>query len=111
MGRDQPEGSESGGDSEEPDDAGTMTEAVRQLSGVAPGDITDVLGVSPEECLLQLVAEHDGQLPQGSLVTQVPWSAATVSRLLATFEEQGKVVRIHAGRGKVVFLADQQREN
>lgn len=107
MGSDEPEGAESGEDPGEPHDAESMTEAVRQLSGVAPGDATDVLGVSPEECLRQLVAEHDGQLPQGSLVSQVPWSAATVSRLLATLEEQEEVVRIHAGRGKVVFLAEQ----
>lgn len=85
----------------------TMTEAVERLGAVEPGDLSDVLGVSPEECLYRLVEEHDGRLPQERLVELVPWSAATVSRLLSALEEQQRVVRIHAGRGKVVFLTEE----
>jgi len=84
-----------------------MTEAVRGLGGVEPAALVDVLGVGPEECILSLVKEHDGKLPQECIVELLPWSAATVSRLLSDIEEQQRIVRLNAGRGKVVFLTEQ----
>jgi hypothetical protein len=107
MGRrnDQPTGADS--QRTEPSGSDSMTEVVGRLDTVEPGNLTDVLGIGPEECLYQLVEEHDGRLAQERLVELVPWSAATVSRLLSALEEQQRVVRIHAGRGKVVFLSEQ----
>ena len=108
----QPEDDPDGRDDQPPGSgaAGTMTEAVERLEAVEPGGVADELGLGPEECLYRLVEEHGGRLPQGKLVELVPWSAATVSRLLSALEEQDRVVRIHAGRGKVVFLANRSAD-
>lgn len=100
-----------GGNDAERGDAGTMTEAVERLEAVDPGGLADELGLGPEECLYRLVEEHSGRLAQERLVELVPWSAATVSRLLSALEEQDRIVRIHAGRGKVVFLAEQSPDS
>jgi hypothetical protein len=93
---------------EEPGDeeASSMTEAMADLGAVEPAELDAELGVTPEECLLRLVDEHDGRLAQEALGELVPWSAATVSRLLSALEEDQQLMRLHAGRGKTVFLPE-----
>jgi len=97
-GREPPTGSAGGG---------PMAEAVGRLGATEPAELADELGVTPEECLWRLVEERGGRLAPEELIDIVPWSPATVSRLLSTLEDDDRIVRIHAGRGKMVFLSEQ----
>ncbi|QLD89433.1 helix-turn-helix domain-containing protein [Natronomonas salina] len=54
--------------------------------------------------ILQILREHDGQMRQTDLVDETEWSKATVSRLLSTLEDEGRVEKIRVGRGNVVRL-------
>ena len=85
----------------------SMTAVVTELETVDPRDLASVVGVGPKECILELVEEHDGKLPQEQLVELLPWSAPTVSRLLSELETNQRIIRLHAGRGKVVFLTEE----
>lgn len=84
-----------------------MTEALEGLDAVEPAEFDAQLGVTPENCVLLLVEEHGGRLAQEELVSLVPWSAATVSRLLTRLENDREVVRIPSGRGNVVLLPEE----
>lgn len=84
-----------------------MTEALSALGTVDTTSLVVELGVTPEECVRRLVEEHGGRLAQRDLVSIVPWSAATVSRLLSRLEDAREVVRLPYGRSKVVFLPEQ----
>ena len=85
----------------------SVTEALAALDSVEPADIDGELGVTPEECVVLLVSENGGRLSQEDLVSLVPWSPATVSRLLSKLESDGAVVRIPSGRGNAVLLPEE----
>jgi DNA-binding MarR family transcriptional regulator len=85
----------------------SVTEALAALDGVEPADLDGELGVTPEECVVLLVGEHGGRLSQENLVSLVPWSPATVSRLLSKLESDGTIVRIPSGRGNTVLLPEE----
>lgn len=63
-------------------------------------------GMTPEECVLELVGARDGRMQQSAIVEVTGWSPATVSRILSEMEERGDVIRFRLGPGKVVFLPD-----
>ncbi|MFB6220980.1 MAG: helix-turn-helix transcriptional regulator [Halolamina sp.] len=85
----------------------SMTETLETVGAIEPAALDAELGVTAGECMVLLVGEHGGRLPQEDLVSLVPWSAATVSRLLSRLEDDQQVVRIPSGRGNVVLLPEE----
>lgn len=63
---------------------------------------------SKEEEVFHIIHEHGGRMKQADLVDETDWSKATVSRLLSTLEEEGRVEKVRVGRGNVVMLTDEQ---
>jgi hypothetical protein len=61
---------------------------------------------SKEDEVFQVIKEHGGQMRQADLVDETEWSKATVSRLLSTLEDDGRVEKIRVGRGNVVRLTE-----
>jgi len=98
---------ESADDAEPELPGSSMTDALETLGAVEPTTVETELGVTPAECLVQLVREQGGRLSQEELVGIVPWSPATVSRLLTGLEEERAVLRIPSGPGNVVLLPDE----
>lgn len=67
-------------------------------------------GMTPEECVLELVERRDGRMRQSAVVEVTGWSPATVSRILSDMEDAGSIVRFRLGPGKVVFLPEHAPE-
>ena len=84
-----------------PDRNGSLEEA-------PPVDAAGSAGVdeprSKEDEVLEILREHGGRMKQADLVDETDWSKATVSRLLSTLEDDGRVEKIRVGRGNVVQL-------
>lgn len=59
---------------------------------------------SKEDEILGILRNHGGRMKQADLVEETDWSKATVSRLLSTLEDDGRVEKIRVGRGNVVQL-------
>lgn len=59
---------------------------------------------SKEDEVIQTLREHGGQMKQADLVEETEWSKATVSRLLSTLEENGRIEKVRIGRGNVVKI-------
>ena len=59
---------------------------------------------SKEDEILDILRNHGGRMKQADLVDETDWSKATVSRLLSSLEEDGRVEKIRVGRGNVVQL-------
>lgn len=66
---------------------------------------------SKEDEVFQVIEEHGGQMRQADLVDETEWSKATVSRLLSTLEDDGRVEKIRVGRGNVVRLTEAAEED
>lgn len=93
------------------DQESSETEALRYDPEVLENrvDVLDELGLPPEEFVVRLVEEQDGQVRQQAFTEYTDWSEATVSRVLADLEADGVVVRIQVGRENVVCLPEQAR--
>lgn len=61
-------------------------------------------GLTPTECVERLLHEREGRMRQQDIVETTGWSAPTVSRILSEMEEEGTIVRVRIGPGKVAFL-------
>ena len=72
---------------------------------------TDGAPRSKEDEVFNVIHEHGGQMRQADLVDETEWSKATVSRLLSTLEDEGRVEKIRVGRGNVVRLTDAATED
>jgi DNA-binding transcriptional ArsR family regulator len=59
---------------------------------------------SKEDEIIGILRQHGGRMKQADLVEETDWSKATVSRLLSTLEDDGRVEKIRVGRGNVVQL-------
>ena len=66
---------------------------------------------SKEDEVFNVIHEHGGQMRQADLVDETEWSKATVSRLLSTLEDEGRVEKIRVGRGNVVRVTDAATED
>lgn len=97
------EASDDGPDEEEP----SLEELVSVEQPFSREKVLARTGMTPEECVLELVARRDGRMRQSAVVDVTGWSPATVSRILSDMEEAGTIVRFRLGPGKVVFLPDQ----
>jgi hypothetical protein len=64
-----------------------------------------------EDEIFEVIHEHGGQMRQADLVDETEWSKATVSRLLSTLEDEGRVEKIRVGRGNVVRLTGESAEH
>jgi hypothetical protein len=69
-------------------------------------DVLLNLGLTESEFVLELLAAHDGKLPQQAFVEQLDWSKSKVSRLLSDIEDDGRIVRVSIGQEKVVYTPD-----
>lgn len=59
------------------------------------------------ESVVTLLRDEEGRLWQGDLVERLDVSASTVSRWLASLEEDGRVERLRIGRENLVMLPEQ----
>ena len=84
-------------------DAPPSNGARAAAAGRSDGGTDQVLDPKEAE-ILDVLREHDGQMRQTDLVDETEWSKATVSRLLSTLEDEGRVEKIRVGRGNVVRL-------
>ncbi|WP_332899182.1 helix-turn-helix transcriptional regulator [Haladaptatus sp. CMSO5] len=69
-------------------------------------DIVLETGMTPEELLVELLGEYDGQMRQQQVVNATGWSEASVSRLLTKMEQTERITRVQIGNEKVVYLPD-----
>jgi hypothetical protein len=96
-----------GEDSSEPADAsGRPTEGRRDAA--ADGSTAGRRILTPEERIVELVAQHGGRMKQGEVVSNIEWSESTVSRKLQRLESTGEVTRYQLGREKLVYLPGQE---
>lgn len=79
------------------------------LDGAGPPDGGREVRSSTER-ILRAVEDHEGQVQQARIVSELDLSPATVSRRLTDLEAEGRVVRYRVGRGKVVCLPDEVPE-
>ncbi|WP_458210920.1 helix-turn-helix transcriptional regulator [Haladaptatus sp. NG-SE-30] len=68
------------------------------------GNLADEEMLTDEERIRSLLIEYGGRMKQGDITAEVSWSKSTVSRKLATMEENGEITRVQVGRGNLVFL-------
>lgn len=90
---------------EEPDEPASFP----VLAEETERDIHDVLlerGLTREEYVCEILAEHDGRLRQQRIKEYTGWSAASVSRLLGRMEDEGTITRFRIGNEKVVCVPD-----
>lgn len=66
--------------------------------------------VEPRQPLLDLLEEHGGRMEQSAIVEATEWAESTISRKLTTLESDGAIVRYRIGRGKMVYLPDEEPE-
>lgn len=64
-----------------------------------------------EQFVVDLLREHDGQLPQSRIVDASDWSKSKVSRLLSRMEGEGYVEKIAVGRRNLVVLDVSERSD
>lgn len=88
-----------------------LTEATesRLPDSVAPPVTVEFLlerGTTPEAYVADLLGTHGGRLRQRQIVARLAWSPSTTSRLLSRMEAAGRIVRVHVGGEKIVFLPD-----
>ncbi|WP_267643191.1 helix-turn-helix transcriptional regulator [Haloarchaeobius amylolyticus] len=69
-----------------------------------PNDVTQELGLLPEQFVTELLRAHGGKMRQQAFYEHTAWSSSSLSRLLKRMEREDSVVRIRAGREKVVYL-------
>jgi len=82
----------------------TPTDRPPEAPSVEATDIAVDEPRTKEETVLSILLENDGRMKQSTLVDRTEWSKATVSRLLSSLEEEGRVEKIQVGRGNVVQL-------
>lgn len=92
--------------------------SVETIPDVPPEEITDnrgrfssaaferVTGLTPAEFVHLFVQTNGGRVKQQTLGTCLPWSEATVSRLLAALEDDDVIERVTLGRENVVCLPE-----
>lgn len=61
-----------------------------------------VTGMRPAAFVHLFVESNGGRVRQQTIITCLPWSKTTVSRLLDTLEEKGILVRVSTGRENIV---------
>jgi len=49
-----------------------------------------------------MLADNGGQMRQVDIVDQTEWSKSTVSRVLSSMAEEGRIVKIDVGRGNMI---------
>lgn len=63
---------------------------------------------NPRQPILDLLEEHDGRMEQSDIVEATDWAESTISRKLTSLESDGAIVRYRIGRGKMVYLPDEE---
>ena len=58
--------------------------------------------LSNEDCILSLLADHEGKVEQATIVEETGWSKSKVSRVLSQMEDDELIVKIDVGRGNLV---------
>lgn len=86
-------------------------EAVREMSSevmtddagrFSPDAFERATGMTPAEFVHLFLKSKGGRVKQRTLTACLPWSRATVSRLLDDLEREGSVERVEVGRENVV---------
>lgn len=99
------------GDDSEPivDDTQNVRSSVEDLldrSTLTKDTVVMETGLHPESFLVEVVRLNDGRVWQGDLIETTGWSASTVSRMLASLEEDGRIERRWIGSRKIVYLPE-----
>lgn len=71
-----------------------------------PEELYRQTGRTADEVLVDLLQNHDGQLPQQEVVSHTGWAKSTVSEKLHQLEQEDVITRITLGREKLVCLPD-----
>lgn len=95
-------------------DRGSVRVDIDGVDGVSEGEITDdagrfspaaferTTGITPAEFVHLYVRSNGGRVRQQTIATCLPWSKATVSRLLDDLETEGVAIRVNNGRENIV---------
>lgn len=75
-----------------------------QMEMEAAPDPTKFL--SNQDRVLKMLHDNGGRMEQSAIVNETEWSKSKVSRLLASMDREGKVVKIDVGRANVIALPD-----
>lgn len=67
-------------------------------------DVQRVLGLSVREFVVAVLHDNEGRVKQRAFAEYTDWSASQVSRALTSLEDDGAIVRLRAGREKIVGL-------
>ncbi len=59
-----------------------------------------------EDAVLDVLSDHDGELPQPELIDELGWSRAKVRQVLDRLEGNGDVERVRRGRKNVIRVPD-----
>ncbi|WP_254823383.1 helix-turn-helix transcriptional regulator [Haloglomus halophilum] len=85
-------------------DAPTIADGSGAAETLTRSELAGRTGLSPEQYIRQLLAEHDGRLRQSDVGDLARLSASTTSRLLSEMEADQQITRVSIGREKVVCL-------
>lgn len=101
---------------------GTQRQSIEAVQDVNPAAVTDTegrfssasferaTGLTPAEFIHLFIRSKGGHVRQQTLNSCLPWSKATVSRLLTRLEEEGVIERVRLGRENVVRLAEHETD-
>ncbi|MGM0592200.1 MAG: helix-turn-helix transcriptional regulator, partial [Halobacteriota archaeon] len=64
--------------------------------------------ISDDDRVINLLRQNEGQLRQGTIVSETQWSKSKVSRLLSRMDEEGQIVKISVGRENVIALPGEE---
>lgn len=74
--------------------------------GAQAGGEPSLVGREKEGVIAERLAANGGEMPQKQLVEDTEWAKSTVSKHLREMERAGDVVRVKAGREKIVYLPE-----
>jgi hypothetical protein len=94
---------------ETPDDAARVEEVPpaenRSPRGSSDaGEVTVSKPVTREDEVVRLLEEAGGQMEQSEIVDRTDWSKATVSRVLTSMADDGRITKISLGRRNLITL-------
>lgn len=91
---------------EDTDDSAHPTKPCSGEQGSVRAEVRADIPVHPEEVVFKLLTDAGGRLRQQTVVEHTGWSKSKVSRTLINLENQEHIMRIRAGREKIIIISD-----